>query len=140
MTQLIPYLAFNGNCREAMTFYQACLGGKLDVQTVGESPIAEQTPAALHALVVHSALMHDGTMLLFASDMMGDEEPVQGNTVTLCLNCRSEDEITTFFANLSEGAQVTEPLRTEFWGATFGQLTDKFGMRWMLNYDHNQPA
>lgn len=90
--------------------------------------------------ILHSALSKDGAVLLFASDMMGPEGAIQSNTVTLCLNCRSEEEINAVFSKLSAGAQVTEPLRTEFWGATFGQLTDKFGMRWMLNYDKNQNA
>lgn len=140
MSQINPYLAFNGNCREAMTFYQTCLGGELQMQTFGESPMGEQTPAEMKNQILHSALVKDGNVLLFASDSMGEDAIVQGNTMTLCLNCRSEEEITTLFSKLAEGGQVGHSLTTEFWGATYGDLTDKFGMRWMLNYDKNQTA
>lgn len=138
MAQLNPYLMFNGNCRAAMTFYQTCLGGELAVQTYGESPMAEHTPPALHDRVLHAALNKDGAVLLFASDMMGGAGAEQGNTVMLCLNCTSEEEIQGVFAKLAAGGQVGRALETTFWGATFGDLTDQYGMRWMLNYDRQQ--
>lgn len=140
MAQLNPYLAFNGNCRDAMTFYQSCLGGELQMQTFGESPMGEQTPTEMKNHILHSALVQDGVVLLFASDSMGEATHAPGNAITLCLNCQSEQEINTYFSKLAEGGQVGHPLETAFWGATFGELTDKFGMRWMLNYDKNQTA
>ncbi len=136
MTQIDAYLRFNGNCREAMTFYKECLGGELAMQTVGESPVASQMPPAAQKSIMHAALTK-GRLVLLASDMVGSEGVVKGNAIALTLNCGSEEEIKTYFAKLSSGGQVTYPLKTEFWGATFGQLTDKFGVDWMLNYDKN---
>lgn len=70
------------------------------------------------------------------SDMMGARlKP--GNSVALCLNCSSDEEINDFFDKLSEGGQVITPLHQSFWGATYGELTDRFGMLWMLNYTKN---
>ena len=139
MAQLSPYLSFNGNCREAMTFYQECLGGELHMQTVGDSPMAEKMPAEKKNNIMHSTLTA-GDIVLMAADSMDHEPWVAGNAMTLCINCGSEEEITTFFNKLSVGGKVIHPLTVEFWGATFGMLTDKFGIQWMFNFEKKSQA
>ena len=71
------------------------------------------------------------------SDMVGPDGFTQGTNIALSLNCSSEEEINTFFSKLSEGGKVIDPLKLQFWGALFGVFNDKFGIRWMLNYDKN---
>lgn len=137
MTQLIPYLNFNGNCRQAMTFYQDCLGGELVLQTVGESPIASQMPPEMTENILHATLTN-GAINLAGSDMVGAALS-PGNSVTMMLNCSSEAEINTVYANLADGGIIGDPLQTQFWGAVFGTVSDKFGTSWMLNFDKNQP-
>jgi PhnB protein len=136
MAQTTVYLHFNGACREAMTFYQRCLGGELTLQTIGESPIAGRMPVEMHGNIMHSTLIGDGVMLL-ASDMMR-AEPVTGNTMSLMLMCGSDKEIHDIFACLAEGGTVNEPLKRQFWGDTYGELTDRFGMHWLLNHTKAQ--
>ena len=132
---LSPYLNFNGRCREAMTFYQSCLGGELLLQAVAESPVASHLPAEDQNRIMHSMLTVDGQMLLLASDMMSTHPSVaDGDSMSLCLNCHSEEQIDTLFARLSEGGTVTQPLEVMFWGGKFGTLTDKFGKQWLFNY------
>ncbi len=135
MLQLNPYLSFNGNCREAMEFYKQALGGELTLGTVGESPAKDQFPAEKQSQVMHASLAKNGTVLMMASDKMDPGELVVGNNVWLSLQCQSEEEINTHFANLAAGGKVIMPLATQFWGAIFGMCTDKFGMHWMLNFD-----
>jgi len=135
MTKLNPYLNFNGRCREAMTFYQACLGGELIIQKISESPMAAQLPSEAGNTILHSSLTNDN-LVLMASDMMGNAL-VKGNDVALCLHCSNEDEINLYFERLSNGGYVRTPLHQTFWGATYGELTDKFGVSWMLNLDRN---
>lgn len=135
MTQINAYLNFNGYCREAMTFYQDCLGGELVMQKISESPMAAQMPSEMGPKILHSTLTRDG-IILMASDMMGNAI-VKGNSIGLCLNCSSPEEINTFFNNLSKEGKVIEPLHQSFWGATFGVITDKFGVNWMFNYSRN---
>jgi PhnB protein len=136
MSQLNPYLNFNGQCREALTFYQQCLEGDLELQKVGESPMAAKMPSEKGPLILHGALSKDGSVLLMGSDMIGNSlQP--GNAINLCLNCGSDHEINTLFNRLSAGGQVKVPLHQSFWGATFGELRDKFGITWMLNYTRN---
>jgi PhnB protein len=138
MTQINAYVNFSGNCREAMTFYKESLGGELTLQTVGGSPIESQCPAAMKDQVLHSTLVKNGTLLLMGSDMAGPEGIISGNNIALSVNCSSEKEINEFFLRLSASGKIIDPLKEQFWGAIFGVLTDKFGIRWMFNYDKNQ--
>jgi PhnB protein len=136
MTQINAYLNFNGNCIDAMTFYKECLGAELDMQTVEGSPIEAQCPAAMKNQILHATLTKEG-LLLMGSDMTGPDGFIKGNTISLSLNCSSEEEISSFFNSLSVGGQIMHTLKTEFWGAIFGVFTDKYGIKWMLNYDKN---
>jgi PhnB protein len=136
MTHLNPYLNFNGQCREALTFYRECLEGELELQKVAESPMATRMPSEKGPLILHGALVKNGAVLLMGSDMIGNNlQP--GNSVNLCLNCTSDQEINTLFDRLSAGGQVKVPLHQSFWGATYGEVRDKFGMNWMLNFTRN---
>jgi PhnB protein len=136
MTQINGYISFNGNCREAMTFYKDCLGGELTLQAIGESPIAGQCPSAMQNQILHSMLIHN-VIRIMGSDMEGPGGVQQGNNISLMINCSSEEEINRFFSSLSEGGKVLDPLKVQFWGGTFGVINDKFGIRWMFNYDKN---
>lgn len=134
-TTLNVYLNFNGECREAMTFYQKCIGGELILQKISESPMAAQMPSEEGFKILHSSLRKDH-IVLFGSDMIGHQLN-RGNGITLLLNCGSDEEINTYFRKLSEGGRIKMPLHQSFWGAVYGELTDKFGLNWMFNYSKN---
>ena len=138
MTQLNPYLRFNGNCREAMTFYQSCLGGELTIQTVGESPAAGQMPPSMQDNVMQSVLAKEGFVLM-ASDMVGPKGVKNGDAISLATMGSSKAEIEPIFAKLSAGANVLHPLFEEYFG-TFGDLVDKFGIGWMFQAGGNANA
>lgn len=129
MAQLNVYLTFNGNCREAMSFYQSCLGGDLDMQSVEDSPMAEQWPEAVQKNILHASLTN-GQLVLSGSDM-GSEGLIKGTTISLALACSSEEEIESLFKNLSQQGKVTHPLH-KFYDGTIGALTDKYGMNWLF--------
>lgn len=134
MKLVSPYLIFNGNCREAMLFYKKCLGGKLRLQTIGQSPLSAKMPAAMKKRILQASLTTEN-LVLVGSDIVGDKGLLKGNAVALLLNCSSEEEIKTCYANLSEGGEATHPLEISFWGALFGDLTDKYGNQWLLQFD-----
>lgn len=134
MSTINSYLTFNGNCREAMTFYKKCLGGKLSFQTIGESPLSETMPAKMKKCILHSVLANK-EFVLMGSDMVSERGLLKGNAVSLMLNCASEKEIRTCYKKLSQGGEQTHPLENTFWNALFGGLTDKYGNTWMLNYN-----
>jgi PhnB protein len=137
MSQINSYLTFNGNCREAMTFYQECLGGELLFQTVGKSPLAKKMPTKMKACILHATLTK-GKLVLMGSDMVPESGLVKGNSVSLSINCDSEEEIKKFYKKLSKGGKADHPLEDTFWGALFGDLTDKFGNHWLLNFNRKQ--
>jgi len=134
MTQINAYLNFSGNCREALSFYHECIGGELEMQTIGGSPVEAQCPAAMKDQILHGSLTK-GTLVLMGSDMVGPDGIMRGNNISLALSCSSEQEIDHFYNNLAKGGEMVHPLQKEFWGATFGIVHDKFGIRWMLTYD-----
>lgn len=134
MIQINSYLTFNGNCREAMTFYKECLGGDLFFQTVGESPLSEKMPKQMKDCILHSTLTKD-KLVLMASDMVSETGLIKGNSVSLSLHCSSEEEIKKCYAKLSAEGNADHPLENSFWGALFGDLTDKFGNHWLLNFN-----
>lgn len=70
--------------------------------------------------------------------MVGPGGYVKGNDIALSLNCSSEEEINALYAGLGEGGKILDVLKVQFWGAMFGVVEDKFGIRWMLHYDENQ--
>ena len=133
MSRISVYLTFDGNCREAMTFYQECFGGELALQTIADSPIATEMPPEAGQRIVHATL-RKGDLELLGSDMVEPEGLVAGNAISLSVHADSEQEIKTIFANLSVGGHVTYPMQLGFWGGMFGTITDRFGKNWLLNY------
>jgi PhnB protein len=137
MTQINSYLTFSGNCREAMEFYKECLGGELKMQTIGESPMSDKMPKQMRDCILHSTLIK-GPLVIMGSDMVADKGLIKGNAVSLMLNCSSEEEIKEKYKSLSAGGEATHPLENTFWGALFGDLTDKYGNHWLLHFDKGQ--
>lgn len=132
MTNLTPYLLFDGTCRQAMQFYQSCLGGELTLMSVKDSPASHQMPAAAQDKIIYARLRGEG-MDISASDWLrSDRTRAHGNTVCLYLSGRPVHRIRDWFGKLAEGGEVTDPLSEKFFGA-YGALNDKFGMRWMFH-------
>lgn len=129
--QIIAYLTFSGNCREAMSFYQKCLGGELYFQTVGDSPLSDKMPKKMKDCIVHSVLTC-GDIALMASDMTSDSGLIRGNSISLSIHCKNEDEVHYLYAKLSAGGKQNHPVAKSFWGSLFGTLTDKYNNQWIL--------
>lgn len=137
MKAINPYVGFNGKCREAMTFYHECLGGELEIKEMSTSP-TQQVRNANKNEILHSSLTIDGLQILMGSDMVDQDGYTKGNNIALALDCSSEQEIFSLFDKLGKSGRVSAPLKEEFWGAIFGAIVDKFGIKWILNF--NKPA
>ncbi|QEC53844.1 PhnB protein [Anseongella ginsenosidimutans] len=126
---LNAYLLFDGNCREAMVFYQQLFGGELKMQTYGE--VNHSCPAATKDSIMHASLM-GGDIDLMASD--DPEAGPQGRgKISLALGGTNEEKLRRMFDGLAEGGKIIVPLRREVWGDIFGVVNDKFGINWMMN-------
>jgi PhnB protein len=126
-----PYLNFDGQTREAMTFYHQCLGGEFFIQSFGEANVP--TPAGSEDRVMHAAVKN-GNALLMASDTMPGMTFTKGNNVHVNVACESLEEIERLFKALGDGVNVVMPLEDQFWGDRFGMLIDRFGVNWMFSY------
>jgi len=131
--QVIPYIMFNGNCEEALNFYVKALNGSIgQISRFADAPAAN-TMGMDPQNIMHSHFMVDGNMLFMASDGAGNDK--DSGIVSLTLNFTDTGSIQNVFSKLSDSGTVTMPLQDTFWGATFGMLKDKYGVKWMLNYD-----
>ena len=131
MIALSTYLLLDGTCKEAMEFYQFCLGGELSVSLVGDTPMKSMFPPAMHARVINANLKAEGISLSASDWMLPNEHPVSGNTVCLHISGGTAKETRSLFDKLSDGATVTDPLARQPFGL-YGALNDKFGIRWMF--------
>ncbi|NUQ29032.1 MAG: VOC family protein [Acidobacteriaceae bacterium] len=130
-TTLTPYLLFDGNCLQAMEFYRSCLGGELKVLKVKDSPMKDHMPAA-HQEKVLNANLRSGLFEISASDWLHpDRTMARGNMNCLYLSGGALEALTGLFHKLSDGAEITDPLQQQFFGA-YGALNDRFGVRWMF--------
>ena len=137
MRNLHAYLTFNGNCREAMHFYQGCLQGDLSLQTVGDSPLSDRLPRRMKDCILHATLKSN-RLLIMGSDMVGKSGLVKGNSVSLMLDCGSVSDMQLCYKNLSKGGNASHPIEHTVWGAMLGGLTDRYGHHWLLHYHHTQ--
>jgi len=133
MKAIVTYLNFDGNCREAMKFYQRCLGGELSIMPFSEAP--GDFPKEAKDRVMHARVTKDGTALLMASDTMPGSNFVQGTNFSISIDCQSAEETDRLFTAFSEKGKITMPLQDAFWGARFGMLRDQFGINWMFNFE-----
>lgn len=130
-TVLNPYLAFTGNARQAMEFYHSVFGGKLNMNTFKEFG-ASQDPSEDNN-IMHAQLDTDNGMTLMGADTMSHMEHRPGNNFSISLSGDNEKELSGYFNKLAAGGTVIQPLEKAPWGDTFGQLTDRFGIDWMVN-------
>jgi PhnB protein len=127
----LPHLGFDGRCAEAFRFYESVFGGRLELTTHGESPLADRLPPGLRDRILHASLT-SGDLCVVGSDLPPDWHDVpQGVSVSVQLADVAEAE--RIFASLSESGAVEMPLCPTPWAARFGMATDRFGIPWMVS-------
>ena len=134
MPHPIAYLAFDGNCAEAMRFYESALGAKLEIlQSGADSPMAAQIPKEVAHRILHARLALKDGGFLYAGDAPMSM-PYQGiHGVSITLNYDSVAEARKVFDNLAAGGKVTMAMQPSYWAKSFGMLVDKFGTPWIVN-------
>jgi len=130
--EVIPYVFFNGNCKEAIKFYERVLGGKVQaLMTYGDSPMGKDMPPEQKDKIIH-ARVDVGKSVLMASDATPDRYGArQGFSLSVSVKDAAEAE--RVFAALAENGTIQMPIAQTFWSVRFGMLTDQFGMPWMVN-------
>jgi len=132
--QFHPYLTFDGNCAQAMSFYHRVLGGELEtMMKMKDAPQqCDQMPPGSEELIMHACLVLDGSMLMASDNMPG--QPYAGmNGFSVAMTYPTADAAREVFEALAEGGKVTMPLGETFWAEAFGAVTDRFGAPWLIN-------
>ncbi|MGO4542822.1 VOC family protein [Paenibacillus sp. 2TAB19] len=134
------YLNFDGNTREAVTFYAEVFGLELpQIMTFGETPPHPDYPLPEEAknLVMHTRLNVYGSNVMF-SDVFPGSPFIQGNNFSLALVHKDQETITAAFHKLKEGGTVVMELQETFWSKLYGSVRDRFGIEWQFNLDSGE--
>jgi PhnB protein len=135
MSVLNPYLNFRGTAKQALEFYRSVFGGDLTVSSFAELGMTD-VPEAERGLVMHGQLETPSGFTLMASDVPSHMDYMAGtNQFSISLSGPSDDdaELRGYWQKLGEGGTIVESLATAPWGASFGMLTDRFGINWLVN-------
>ena len=130
-SKLNPYFNFDGNTKEIMEFYHGIFGGKLTINTFGESGMAKEPSDA--DKIMHAMLVADNGITLMASDLPSGWSVTKGTNIKISLSGDNDSELQGYWDKLSDGGKIEQPLVPAPWGDKFGMLTDKFGISWMVN-------
>jgi PhnB protein len=140
MIRMTPFLLFDGNCAEAMTFYQKCLGGELTLTKLGDTPMKAQFPPEKHNRLIN-AYLKSGAIEISATDWMASPafEPKQGNMTAIFVIGEAYDELKEVFDKLGEGAEKErfQELHELPFG-TYGQFYDRYGFQWIFKGDKRE--
>lgn len=140
MARVSTYLNFARNTEEAFEFYRKVFGGEFNgpIHRFAEAPAAPGQPPLPEA--DRNLVMHVELPILGGHVLMGTDAPesmgfalTPGNNVHINLEPDTRAETERLFNALASGGKVEMPLQDMFWGAYFGSLTDRFGVKWMLN-------
>lgn len=130
---LEPYLFFHGRCEEALNFYKDCLRGEiLGLNRFAGSPMESSVAPDFKDKIMHASFVA-GDVKFMASDGQPGPAPDGDDDIALSLATSDAAEGERVFKALAEGGTISMPLEGQFWGGTFGSLTDKFGVQWMVS-------
>lgn len=134
-----PFLLFDGNCAEAMMFYQKCLGGDLILTKLSDTPMKAQFPSEKHNRIINAHL--SGAIEISAADWMAspDFEPKQGNMYAIFVIGETYDELKKVFDKLKHGADKErfQDLHDMPFG-TYGQFYDRYGVQWIFRGNNKE--
>jgi PhnB protein len=137
MPLIQPYLFFNGNCEEAIAFYQRALGAEVTMmmrnKDAPEPPPPGMLPPGSENKVMHATLSIGGAMIMASDGMNSGTAEFKGFSLSLAYP--TEAEAQRAFNALADGGRVDIPLGKTFWSDCFGMATDRFGVQWMLGLD-----
>ena len=133
------YLSFGGRCEEALEFYTKSIGAEVSgLMRWKESPDADMKPPPGYEEKIMNAAFRIGDTQLMADDGMGPKQ-AEFKGVSLVIEVADDAQAKRVFTALGEGGNVSMPLMKTFWTSSFGMLTDKFGVPWMVNVETPKP-
>lgn len=133
------YLHFADKSEEAFNFYKTVFGGEfIEARKYKDMPGGNKMNPEDQEKMMHISLRISPTTVLMASDVLSGADLLYGNNIHICLQAESEKEADQLFRKLSKEGKIEMPMNKTFWGAYFGQCRDKFGLYWMINFQHTK--
>ena len=135
--KIIPYLQFNGNCAQAVAFYEKVFGVKAKFAYYKDAPPCDeyQPVAGTENLVMHAFFKLGGDTVMFCD--MPPQSPVKvGNNLAVSVSLDSVESVTSIFEALKDGGKVSIAPQKTFWSKYFATLEDKFGICWLLSFEY----
>ena len=145
MTKVNAYLAFNGKCEEAFTFYKSVFGGEfLYIGRYKDVPAADRQAFHLEndEKIMHVSLPISKETILMGCDSTASQGQgiILGNNISLSIDTDNKEEANRLFNELSAGGQIKMSMSHTYWGSYFGVLTDRFGINWLIGCDTKETA
>jgi PhnB protein len=131
MSDPVPYVHFPGTAREALSFYADVFGGSAQLHTFAEfGRDGGPGDAVAHGYLV------DGPVVLFGADAAGDDPAFRCEGLMLSLlGTADASRLRQWFSRLSEGGRVVDDLQQRPWGASDGQVVDRYGLHWLIGFE-----
>ena len=128
-----PYLVFNGNCEEAIAFYEKAFNAKADFCRYKDTPPNEEYPlqAGTEELIMHGTLPI-GAGSIYLCDTTPTMPTTFGNGSFACVELDNAEEVKVAYEVLKEGGKVFCEAQNVFWNECYAELEDKFGMKWSI--------
>jgi PhnB protein len=132
--QIQPYLFFDGRCEEALDYYRATLGAKVEVMMrFSESPDPippGMIPPGSEHKVMHASFRVGDSQVMASDGNCRGKPSFEG--ISLSLTVSDEKEAARVFSALGDGGQVQMPLGRTFFSPSFGMVADRYGVSWMV--------
>lgn len=141
MATINPYLNFNGNTEDAFNFYKSVFGGEfLSILRFKETPDGKYLSESNREKIKHISLPIGQEYILIGTDTLEykEESQIEENHYYISIQADSKEDAARIYKELSSGGKIEMPIQDTFWNAFFGMFTDKFGIRWMINYDYSR--
>ncbi len=127
---ITPYLTFNGNCKDALSFYRAVFQcDEPKVLPYGDDmPDGSKTPPELlRSWVMHAEMVICGTNLWFADEAAA---PKNGDNIRLIASVATGKVAKAIFDELCLAGEVLLPPVKTFYSVFHAAVKDKFGVIW----------
>jgi PhnB protein len=126
-----PYVLCPGTAREALTFYGEVFGGTVRLHTLADFGREDGPPDA----IAHGLL--EGPIAMYAADAVSDAPVSSQGWMLSLLGAADPTTLSGWFRRLAEGGRVVDDLQPRPWGASDGRVVDRYGLHWLIGFEHD---
>lgn len=131
---LIPHLHFNGNCKEAISFYEKAFNSKADSIILNSQNNPDECKNDNR--IAHAEMYIHGQKV-FLNDRFGKKDTSTDIAVNLIVTFKNKDDLLSCYDIMKEESITVDPLKTLPYSPLVVQFIDKFGVQWGFMVDEN---